>query len=384
MLKKTQIQRQVVGRLSIIVLLVLTVTFLHYFTGTQHSNYHGIYRRLYYLPIILSGFWFGIRGGILAGIIISAIYAPHVLIQWEHHPAVRLEQTLEIVLYNIIGILTGFLSSQVNFQRVRAEKNMHHLSVSYATLKEQADMIVEIEDQLRQADRLTALGELSAGLAHEIRNPLGSIRGTAEILHDSLPEDHRYGEFSDILISEVDRLNQVVEDFLNFARPNSNPQTEFNPGKVLAEVLQLTQQQITRNRINVHWENTPLPLAVGDTTQFKQVFLNLILNALQAISADGDLWIEATLRDDEEIILTFRDSGSGIPEELLDKVFNPFFTTKLDGTGLGLAITYRIVQSYCGQISVKNSMNGGAKFTLTLKIAIDQSSFLERDVLESN
>ncbi len=368
-MKIIQIHRQIVGRLSIIILLILAVTFMHYFTGTEHSNYHGIYRRLYYLPIILSGFWFGIRGGILAGIVVSAIYTPHILIQWEHHPTVRLEQILEIFLYNIIGLLTGGLSSQINFQRLRAEKNMNHLSDSYTKLKEQADMIVEIEDQLRQADRLTALGELSAGLAHEIRNPLGSIRGTAEILYDSMPDDHRHREFSKILIDEVDRLNQVVEDFLNFARPTTNPQTEFKPDEVLREVIQLTHQQTTKNRIKIHWENDPIPLAVGDTTQFKQVFLNLILNALQAIQSDGDLWIESRLTECDDIVLTFRDSGPGIPEEVLDKVFNPFFTTKLDGTGLGLAITYRIVHSYCGKICVSNSLNSGAEFVLNLKSA---------------
>ncbi len=367
MLQEIKIHKQIIGKLSLISLMILVVTIMHYFTGTEHSNYHGIYRRLYYLPIILSGFWFGIRGGILAGIAISAIYAPHIMIQWEHHPAVRLEQILEIFLYNIIGILTGFLSSQINYQRLRAEKNMSHLSESYTKLKEQADMIVEIEDQLRQADRLTALGELSAGLAHEIRNPLGSIRGTAEILYDSLPEDHRHREFSKILINEVDRLNQVVEDFLNFARPTANPQTEFKPDEVLREVIQLTHQQTIKNRIKINWANGSIPLAVGDTTQFKQVFLNLILNALQAIKSDGDLWIESRLTESEDIILTFRDSGPGIPEELLDKVFNPFFTTKSNGTGLGLAITYRIVQSYCGKISVVNSLNSGAEFTLTLK-----------------
>ena len=364
--KEIKNNRQFVGRLTLVVVMILAVTILHYCTGTDHSNYHGIYRRLYYLPIILSGFWFGIRGGVSAGLVVSVIYTPHVLLQWQHHPAVRLEQTLEILLYNIIGILTGLLSSQVNFQRLRAEKNMRHLTESYNKLKQQADIIVEIEDQLRQADRLTALGELSAGLAHEIRNPLGSIRGTAEILYDSLPEDHHFGEFSKILIKEVDRLNQVVEDFLNFARPNSNPQTEFKPGEVLHEVIQLVQQQAIAGRIAIHWEQPPIPLAVGDPIQFKQVFLNLILNALQAIQSDGEVWIESKIAE-EETILIFRDSGPGIPVDLLDKVFNPFFTTKLDGTGLGLAITYRIVQSYHGKISVNNSPNGGAEFVLTLK-----------------
>ncbi|MFK5927082.1 MAG: ATP-binding protein [Desulfuromusa sp.] len=374
MMKKLNIKRQFWERLTIIFLFIIVVTLLHYATGTHHSNYHGIYRRLYYLPIILAGFWFGIRGGVLTSALISIIYTPHIMIQWEHNPALRLEQTLEILLYNIIGLLTGFLSSQVNFQRLRAEQNMQRFSESYSELREKTDQIVEIEGQLRQADRLTALGELSAGMAHEIRNPLGSIRGAAEILQGSLSQNHRHREFVNIMITEVDRLNLVVEDFLNFARPEDHQQTEFNPHEVLQEVIQLTQQQAIKNRIQIHGTDSSIPPARGDAAQFKQVFLNLILNALQAIHQDGEIWIEAATTDKGDIILKFRDSGPGIPEEDLIRVFNPFFTTKTAGTGLGLAITYRIVQSHCGSIYVKNSPGNGAEFILTLKPACLKNS----------
>ena len=365
MFKKIRMNKLNTGRWVFIFALIAAVTFLHYFTGTEHSHYHGIYRRLYYLPIILSGAWFGIRGGVFSSLVVSVIYAPHILIQWEHNPAVRLEQILEMLLYNVIGVLTGFLSSQVNYQRLRAESNMQHLSESYSKLKEQADMIVEIEDQLRRADRLTALGELSAGMAHEIRNPLGSIRGAAEILNDALSEDSRCGEFGQILIDEVDRLNQIVENYLNFARPTKNQQNTFKPDVVLDEVIHLTSPQAVKNKVQMHWEKTLLPPALGDTVQFKQVFLNLILNALQAMADGGDLWIESAFTGDA-ITLIFRDSGPGIPDESLTKIFDPFFTTKSNGTGLGLAITYRIIKSYRGKISVKNSLNGGAEFTVTL------------------
>jgi len=108
---------------------------------------------------------------------------------------------------------------------------------------------------------------------------------------------------------------------------------------------------------------------VGDAAQFKQVFLNLILNALQAMSAGGELWIETAVNAQQQIVLTFRDSGPGIPAADLDRIFNPFFTTKAKGTGLGLAITYRIIQNHCGKISVKNSSAGGAEFTMILKPA---------------
>jgi len=356
-------------KIAVILIFVLVLAFFHYLTGIQHSPYYGFYCRLYYLPIVLAGLWFCLRGGVATALLVSVLFAPHVFFKWGEFDVIPLEHYLEIILFNLTGFLTGFLSSRINFQSMRAEKNMQQLSESFTKLREQANLIVEIEDQLRQADRLTALGELSAGMAHEIRNPLGSIRGTAEILRDALPADNQYTEFSQILIKEVDRLNRVVEDFLNFARPTTDDQQDFKPNEILHEVLQLCRQQMTKDHIQIHWQETPLPTAVGDAAQFKQVFLNLILNAFQAMSSNGELWIETKLNEQQQIVLIFRDNGPGIPPEDLDRIFNPFFTTKAKGTGLGLAITYRIVQNHCGKIRVRNSPTGGAEFTMILRPA---------------
>lgn len=355
-------------RMSILLAMVAGVTALHYLTATEHSHSHGIYRRLYYVPIVLGGIWYYLRGGVAISLLVSVLYAPHVLFQWGHLPSIHIEQYLEILIYNTIGGLTGFLAAREHAQRIKAEDAAEHLASSYAKLKSQADLILEIEGQLRRADRLTALGELSAGMAHEIRNPLGSIRGTAEILRDAFPPEDRYAEFTKILVSEVDRLNKVLEDFLHFARSEESERNEFKPAHVLSEVLQLTRQQANKNKIDIVWDETDLPDAVGDAGQFKQVFLNLVLNALQALPVGGQLWITSEVSA-ERVVLRFRDNGPGIPEADLDKIFNPFFTTKHDGTGLGLAITHRIVLNHCGQIRVANHPAGGAEFTLTLQRA---------------
>lgn len=356
-------------KIATILFLVFALAFFHFMTGIEQSPYYGFYCRLYYLPIVLAGLWFCLRGGIIVSILVTILFAPHLFFQWGGANSIPFEHYLEMFFFVFTGILTGFLSSRINFQSMRAEKTMQQLHDSFNKLKEQANTIVEIEDQLRQADRLTALGELSAGMAHEIRNPLGSIRGTAEILRDALPEDNKYTEFSQILIKEVDRLNRVVEDFLNFAQPTTNSQDDFKPTEVLQEVLQLCHQQTVKGNMRVHWAENKLPAAVGDAAQFKQVFLNLILNAFQAMKEGGELWIETQMNEQQQINIVFRDSGPGIPTADLDRIFNPFFTTKDNGTGLGLAITYRIVQNHCGKISVRNSPAGGAEFTLILKPA---------------
>jgi signal transduction histidine kinase len=352
-------------RLAIIAGLLLLITALHYLTTTQKVGAHDVYRRLYYVPIVLGGLWFALRGGILTSILTSLLYMPHVLFHWQHHPSIGLEQYLEIVLYNVIGGLTGFLAQREHQQRIRYQKAAETLESSYQKLREQADQIIEIEEQLRRADRLSALGELSAGMAHEIRNPLGSIRGTAEILRDGVAADDPKQEFADILIREVDRLNRVLEDFLRFARPEPVEHGRFVLQQVVGDVLDLTRQQAVRNKIVVQVELGDEIEIPGQGEQIKQAFLNLVLNALQAMPNGGAL--KVTIRAlPKEVQVQVSDSGPGIAPEDRERIFNPFVTTRDSGTGLGLAITQRIIQGHGGRIILDSRPGEGACFTVCL------------------
>lgn len=354
-------------RIAVLVLLVAVITALHYTTTIRLAPYHDIYRRLYYIPIVLGGLWFSLRGGLGTSIAVSALFAPHVVFQWGHHPTSQPEQYLEILLYNVIGFLTGFLSERELIQKKRYQKAAERLEESYDKLRAQADMILEIEEQLRRADRLSALGELSAGMAHEIRNPLGSIRGTAEILQDGIdPSDRRY-EFTRILIREVDRLNRVVQDFLNFARPAPVQRDHFDVHKAVREVLDLTRQQFVKAGVRSALEGEGAEVA-GDREQLKQAVLNLTLNALQSMAGGGSLTVTVA-PEGEEVRLVFADTGGGIAPENLEKIFNPFFTTRQEGTGLGLAITHRIVQGHGGRIEVASAVGKGTTFTIRLPSA---------------
>jgi signal transduction histidine kinase len=356
-------------RLSIIAGLLLAVTAMHYLTTTQLVNAHDVYRRLYYVPIVLGGVWFALRGGIVTSILASLLYMPHVLFHWQHHPSIALEQYLEVVLYNVIGCLTGFLAERERQQKLRYQKTAETLEESYRKLREQADQIIEIEGQLRRADRLSALGELSAGMAHEIRNPLGSIKGTAEILRDGVASDDPKLEFADILIKEVDRLNKVLEDFLRFARPEPVELGRFTPNKVIEEVLELTRQQALRNRVEVEVvlaEDLEIP---GRGEQIQQALLNLVLNALQVMPDGGQLKVSSTVHGNE-VRIHVSDNGPGIALEDRDRIFNPFVTTRDSGTGLGLAITQRIIQSHDGHIHLESTPGHGSSFTLCLPISM--------------
>nr|WP_320115736.1 ATP-binding protein [uncultured Desulfuromonas sp.] len=358
-------------RVIFLLILVAGISALHYTTTTHHSHLHDVYRRLYYIPIILGGIWFGVRGGLGTSLFISIAYLPHVLMQWGHLPWTAPERYLEIMMYNVIGAVTGILMAKEHAQRLRAEAAALQLQESYDQLRQQADLILEIEEQLRQADRLTTLGELSAGLAHEIRNPLGSIRGTAEILQGAFSTEDRYHEFTTILIKEVDRLNQVLENYLRYARPDVTEQQQFVLAPILDEVLQLTTVKARKNQINVDVDIDVTNPIAGDASQYKQAFLNLILNALQAMEAVGEggcLSILATT-DDNKAVVRFCDTGPGLSEEQRQKIFQPFYTTRSQGTGLGLAITERIVHNHGGIIQVESLPKQGCCFELRLPLA---------------
>ncbi|HEX5773485.1 MAG TPA: ATP-binding protein [Geomobilimonas sp.] len=360
-------------RLAFLAVAVVGISLLHYLTPLQRPMLHDIFQRLYYLPIILAAFWFGLRGGLISSLMVSFLYIPHVLFQWGHHSALELEKFLEILLYNVVGGVTGFLCQQEETRRRQLEETARGLEESYRKLQHQADMIIGIEEQLRRAERLSALGELSAVLAHEIRNPLGSIRGTAEILRDDYrPGDRKY-EFLEILFKETDRLNRVVEDFLGLARPVAAERETCDLVSELREVQSLLAGEAASRGVRLRLELADLPPVRGDREKLRQVFLNLALNGIQATDRGGSLTIRSALFPVPEgaparIELSFADTGAGIAPEQLARIFEPFFTTKEGGTGLGLAIAQKIVESHGGTIDVTSEVGKGTTFTVRLPV----------------
>ena len=359
-------------KIVVLALLIICISLFHYTTGTEHEYHrlHEIYRRLYYIPIILSAFWFGIKGGIFCAVIVSLFYLPHVIYQWGgNFFTCCLPRTLEIILYHIIGLVTGYLSQRQMDATKSLKKTVKERDESYDKLKSQAVTLVQAEEQLRRADRLSALGKLSAGIAHEVRNPLASIKGTAEIISDKFtPGDKEY-EFVEILIKEVNRLDSVVAEFLDFAKPKLPELKLLNINNVILSVLKLTQHQVSGSGVNIKTRlDESLPSVYIDPEQMKQVFLNLIINAVQAMPDGGVLEI-GSRRDGLEIVCTFSDTGIGISNEQQKNLFTPFYTSKKNGTGLGLAIVHRILESHKGRITFMTEENKGTCFIISLPIS---------------
>ncbi|MBI1921763.1 MAG: sensor histidine kinase [Geobacter sp.] len=361
-------------RIAILAASVVGITVVHYFTPLRLHVFHDIFQRLYYLPIIFAAFWFGLRGGLVVSLAASILYIPHVVFQWGGHLTLEMEKYLEILLFNVVGAVTGFLSEREDARRVQLEKTAQGLEDSYRKLQNQADLIIRIEEQLRKAERLSALGELSATLAHEVRNPLGSIRGTAEILKEDFPTGSKKFEFLEILLKETDRLNRVVEEFLHFARPVPPPLGTCDLAAELAAMVKLLENDaLAYNvRIDIHAAEI-VPEVTGDCERLRQVFLNLMLNAIQSMPHGGSLEIAPRLLPPQgerggKVEIRFSDTGGGIASDDLPHVFEPFFTTKSGGTGLGLAVTQKIVESHGGSISVESELGKGTTFRVRLPV----------------
>jgi len=218
-----------------------------------------------------------------------------------------------------------------------------------------------LEEQVNRADRLATLGELMAGVAHEIRNPLTSIKGFLQYFQNAGTDKER-AVYLPMLLKEADRMNRIIETLLYFSKPCQAMAAPTDLAKVLQETLLLVQSRGKSHGI-VFDTRIPgrLPLVNLDGEQFKQVFLNLLVNSLQAMENEGCIQVKARyLAKTDEVEIIFADTGPGIPEDIRDKVFDPFFTTKQTGTGLGLAVVQRIVAAQGGSISIEDNEGGGA------------------------
>jgi len=283
----------------------------------------------------------------------------------------ELEKYLEILLYNVVGGITGLLSQRERVQAYQLQQTALGLKRSYEKLSLQSERITEMAGQLRKAERLSTIGELAAVLAHEIRNPLGSIQGTAEILKDDFqPGDRKY-EFLEIMVKESKRLNNVVEDFLRLARPQPVLMGECDLLEELNNVITLVSPEARKRSVTLACRVDSLPAIEGDPEKLRQAFLNIIINSLQALHPGGSVIISARRKESEPnepawIELLFADSGPGILPAEAEKIFEPFFTTKEGGTGLGLAITRKIIEGHGGNITVESKPGSGAVFHIRL------------------
>jgi len=226
----------------------------------------------------------------------------------------------------------------------------------------------EVEKLIQQTERLVAIGELMAGIAHEIRNPLAAVRGFVQYLQNDLPKCEQQ-EYIDIILKEVDSINQVIQQLLDFAAPSKNYYVSIHINTLIDDVLVLLNSSHRANDIEFILHLDPsLNALYLDRELIKQALLNLLINAIQAIKLNGKIEISTMLSVNQKYqLIQIKDSGEGIKPELMDKIFMPFFTTKMSGTGLGLSMVQKIISSHKGKISVKHNEDSKG---ITVEVAL--------------
>jgi two-component system, NtrC family, sensor histidine kinase HydH len=366
------------GRVYSVVIKIALATLLLDHTGEIAIN--SAYYPIYYLPIVTAAIYFGPIGTLSWTAIASLAYCSYLIPAYLEY-----EIASENLEYLAIRILFFFLAAMlVNRFVVENRRQVARYQALSETLEETNRQLQRAEADARRSERLAALGQMSAGLAHEIRNPLNVIKGSAEMLAEKLKNSEPLaGELAGYISSEVNRLNALVARFLDFARP-SRP--DLKPQK-LDEIVERALESVQAHspnanvRVERHYARG-LPEIPADAQLCERIFVNLIQNAYDAMGSSDDRR-ETVLRlsvatesanGRQGVGVTIADSGPGVPTQLREQIFNPFVTSKQDGVGLGLALVAKFVDDHRGSIRLDNNSESGASFHIFLPAAATEKT----------
>jgi two-component system, NtrC family, sensor histidine kinase HydH len=348
-------------RVLAIFAMILGISIAHYFTPDSMTQVHYLLQRLFYVPVVYAGLYFGWRGGLVTAVLAGFAYAPQILATWKLHPRDSINQGAEVFLFCMAGVAVGFLAAREHRQKKALQETAEQLSRVYGELQDNFE-------RMKRAERLYALGQLSAGLAHEIRNPLASIEGAAAILLREPPSEERRREFLHIIQKECRRLNRLLTNFLDFAKPRLPTLATVQVEQVLDSVITLAEHAIRHHQIRFRKEVADdLKEFECDAEQLTQILLNLAINAIQAMPDGGEILLSAR-RQKGNAVIAVRDQGTGINEQDLEKIFDPFFTTKESGTGLGIPVAHQIAVRHGGVLSAVRNSDQGMTFSVELPL----------------
>lgn len=275
--------------------------------------------------------------------------------------AQRMARPIKALTRGVSAIAEGRYSHRV---AVNGGAEIAELGATFNTMAERLEEMQELERQLRRRDRLSALGGVAAGLAHELRNPLSIIKTSADYVKQNEHLAEPETRFLAYIGEEVERIDRLVSEFLAFAKPSLLTLSTVRPFESAERVCALCRLQLEQSGITVEMKDAaPAVTVAGDDNQIFQAVLNLVINAIEAMPSGGTLRItQAVLGSD--LVLIFGDTGPGVPSDLEERIFNPFFTTKVDGTGLGLAKVFAVMESHGGRVECRSEADHGAKFCL--------------------
>jgi two-component system sensor histidine kinase HydH len=343
----------------LIVALVIALAVFSWMAPDHDVILHNVLHHLNILPFMLGGMFFGWRGALKTVLLATVLQAPSIYRHWFQEPLDAQDQVVELTTFGSAAVIAGLLADRERTQRKRVEATKVELEHVYLELQQNID-------HLKKTERLTAAGQLSASLAHEIRNPLASISGAAGILARGQASAQAKAECLEILTKESQRLNKLLTNFLDFARPRLPRLQQAEPLELVRSVTALAQHTASRQGVSIQVQSEGTPLEIEcDPEQIKQVLLNLILNAIQATEGEGAVIVRALFLQDR-LCVDVSDQGAGIASEDRERIFDPFFTTKENGTGLGLAIALNIATQHGGTVTCRSNVARGCIFRMEL------------------
>ena len=334
------------------------------------SAFHDVYVILFFYPLIYSAIVYRLRGVTVSGLVFLGILLPHALFfSYDFYSLAR-----SLLFAAFAFLVSGLGATLLNYLERQLEAYDEILSLN-KELNSYIERLESTQRQLIQAEKLSALGQLSASVAHEVNNPLAGVLVYAKLLSKKMgsgpfDKEEALSNLSKIE-SAVSHCSRIVRGLLDFARQSAPVLQPVAVSSIIDQVMSLVGHQAEMKKVEVtRDEMSSLPPIMADSGQLQQVFVNLALNAIQAMPDGGKLMIHTSLGDDNCVRASFQDTGHGIAPENMEKLFVPFFTTKEQekGLGLGLAVSYGIIERHGGRIEVSSEVGKGSSFTVHLPV----------------
>lgn len=336
----------------------MAISGLHYLTSLHSFVLHEVFKRLYYVPIVVAAVTAGSRGGLAVSVLSTLLYLPHVALQWHAWPVLEAEQYGEMLMFNVVAIVTGALAD-----RLRAERQRYHDAA--AELREAYAKVRAGNDERLRVDRLVTIGRIASGIAHEIRTPLASVWGSLEILGGEFPPEHPKTEFVEIAKREIARLQRVVTDFLEFAQP-APPTVQAVDLRLVAETTARLARPALACRgvsIDVHAIDAAVTANV-DAEQLQRALLSMMLAGAPS-PRDGRIVLTIQQRGEMAQITVELEGATSLPA--VGEIFEPFPTSG-HGDGLALATAGRFIENQRGAVRAEVVM-GRLRYTVDLPVA---------------
>jgi len=323
-------------KISAVVGLLALSAIVYYVVPIRLTMVQGLLTRFFYFPIFLGGLWFGFRGGVGVALLATLICSPHVFMELGWNQTLFSDELLELLLFNLVGPMVGGLSDRERRQRSKNE----------------------------ELQTLAALGEAASSVAHEMKNIVIPMRGFIRRMRQIRPLDPKAASYLEIVEKESARLDRMTHDMLSFARHPSEQKEPVDVRSLVEEVRRGLHEEFRTKGVQLlcRCDGEEYPVLLN-RDRVHLVLVNLLYNALHASTAGKEVRL-LTCRQQDSLRIVIEDFGVGIPQEYLERIFQPFFTTMPKGTGLGLAITQRVIEEHLGKIQVESELGFGTRVTL--------------------